>query len=280
MTGKAPIPHMPVGACDCHFHIFGPAARYPFAPDRSYTPPDALLPDFHLFQSRMGLTRSVIVQPSVYGFDNSCTLDALDALGKEARGVVVVNGSFTEADIAAMNARGARGVRFNLLFSGGPDAAEIERVADLIRPFGWHIQLLIDCRTLPQLAPSLRRTRLPLVFDHFGHIPAPLALASEGFGMLVELLREGLAWCKLSGAYRISEHRDAENCEPIAVALAEAARSRLVWGSDWPHPGYTNPEPGPVTLLQRLFDWLGDEAMQAVLVDNPAQLYNFGASDR
>lgn len=267
---------MPDGACDCHFHVFGPAARYPYAPGRAYTPPDAPLDAYRTFRAGLGLQRCVIVQPSVYGLDNSCTLDALDALGSDARGIVVLDDGFTEADIAAMHERGARGVRFNLLFPGGPDAALIGRVADLVRPFGWHIQLLIDCRDLPELAPALRATKLPLVFDHFGHVPAVDALRSPGFIMLLEMLRQGEAWCKISGAYRISREADATDCEELASALAEAGPSRLVWGSDWPHPGFPDPSPGPDVLLRRLFDWMGHDLATAILARNPADLYDFG----
>ena len=266
---------MPQGACDCHFHIFGPAAHYPYAPERAYTPPDALLDAYRAFQAERGLQRSVIVQPSVYGLDNACTLDALDALGSDARGIVVVDDSVSDGEIAAMHERGARGVRFNLLFPAGPDAALIGRVADRVRPFGWHLQFLIDCRNLPELAPALRATGLPLVFDHFGHLPASEAMDARGFASMLDMIRDGSAWCKISGAYRISQEAEAADCEPLALALAEAGPDRLVWGSDWPHPGFANPSPGPDVLLERLFEWMGDDLAAAILSRNPARLYGF-----
>jgi predicted TIM-barrel fold metal-dependent hydrolase len=220
----------------------------------------------------------VIVQPSVYGTDNRCTYDAVATSGGRWRGVAVVDASTNMQELRRLHDAGFRGVRINLLFKGGGLVMEIlEQVARLIAPFGWHVQLLIDGRDLPQLAPRLRRLPVRFVVDHMGHMPVKLGLAHPAFKTLLALVGEGNCWVKLSGAYRISTKPSPyEDAVPIAQALVEAAPERMVWGSDWPHPSFEGAMPVDATLLDLLARWVPESrTRQRILTTNPAELYDF-----
>jgi len=269
---------VPPNACDCHAHIFGPVEQYPLIPGRTYTPPPASIQAYQRMLSALGLDRAVIVQPSVYGTDNRCTYDAVAASGGKWRGIAVVGPSTNTHELRRLHDEGFRGVRINLLFKGGLAMEILEQVARLIAPLGWHLQLLIDGRDLPELAPRLRRLPVHFVIDHMGHMPAKLGLAHPGFTALFALAREGNCWVKLSGAYRISaQPYPYEDVAPIAKALVEAAPERMVWGSDWPHPSFQGAMPVDATLLDLLASWVPESrTRQRILSTNPAQLYDFG----
>ena len=269
---------VPPNACDCHAHIFGPVEQYPLIPGRTYTPPPASIQAYQRMLSALGLDRAVIVQPSVYGTDNRCTYDAVAASGGRWRGIAVVSPGTNTHDLQRLHDAGFRGVRINLLFKGGLAMEILEQVARLIAPLGWHLQLLIDGRDLPELAPRLRRLPVHFVIDHMGHMPAQLGLAHPGFAALLALAREGNCWVKLSGAYRISaQPYPYEDVAPIAKALVEAAPERMVWGSDWPHPSFQGAMPVDATLLDLLASWVPESrTRQRILSTNPAQLYDFG----
>src|ERR1039457_5210986 len=172
---------VPPNACDCDAHIFGPPEQYPFTPQRSYTPPPASIQAYERMLSALGLDRAVIVQPSVYGTDNRCTYDAVAASGRQWRGIAVVGPGTNTDDLRRLHDEGFRGVRINLLFKGGLAMEILEQVARLIAPLGWHLQLLIDGRDLPELAPRLRRLPVHFVIDHMGHMAAKLGVAPPGF---------------------------------------------------------------------------------------------------
>jgi predicted TIM-barrel fold metal-dependent hydrolase len=265
----------PDGACDCHFHVFGPLDRFPYKPDRSFTPSAATVEQYQALMRRLGLSRCVIVQPSVYGTDNACTEAALAALGDRARGVAVVPADVPEAEVARLDRAGFRGVRLNLLFKGGTSLDALERLAARLAPFRWHIQLLVDGTTLPKLAPRLCALPVPTVIDHMGHMPASLGADHPAFRALIRLLGEGHTWVKLSGAYRISEP-PFSGAAPIARALLAGAPTRCVWGTDWPHPAYDGPALDDLALLQLVPAWTGDAStIRRLMVDNPAELYRF-----
>jgi predicted TIM-barrel fold metal-dependent hydrolase len=266
----------PPDSCDCHAHIFGPAEQYSYVPGRSYTPPPASIQAYQRMLSALGMARAVIVQPSVYGTDNRCTYDAVAGSGGKWRGVAVVDASTDIHALQRMHDAGFRGVRINLLFKGGLVMESLEQVARLIAPLGWHVQLLLDGRDLPELAPRLRALPVPFVIDHMGHMPAQLGLAHPGFATLLTLVREGNCWVKLSGAYRITAKYPYEEAAPIAKALVEAAPERMVWGSDWPHPSFQGAMPVDATLLDLLASWVPEPlTFQRILTKNPAELYDF-----
>ena len=270
---------VPQGACDCHAHVFGPRERYPYTPERDYTPPEANLAAYRHMLKTLGTQRGVIVQPSVYGTDNTCTLEAVETLGEDCRAVVVVAPTVSEAELEAMHARGARGVRVNLLFRGGGTTVEdLARLAERIQPLRWHLQLLVDVSHFESLAAIVARLPVPVVIDHMGHMDAGLGVEHPGFQVLLEELSAGRVWVKLSAAYRLTRQAGYpyDDVGVLARALVTANPARLVWGSDWPHPRIHTSMPNDGDLLGLLADWAPDEEhRRRILVDNPASLYDF-----
>jgi predicted TIM-barrel fold metal-dependent hydrolase len=270
---------MPAGTCDCHFHVFGPAAQYSLAAGRAYTPPDASVAAYRKLASTLGIERAVIVQPSVYGLDNSRTLSAMQELGLPVRAVVVIDDTISDEELLDLHAKGVRGVRVNLIF-GGIAQATAERMAERIRDLGWHLQILANVATIPALRRWVAGLGLPVVFDHFGHAPTSAGVESPGFQALIDLVTDGLAWVKISAPYRISGLPNVpyQDVDPFAMALIKANPSRLLWGTDWPHPSIKQAVPNDGDLADLLLQWMPDISLaKLVLVDNPAALYGFGA---
>jgi len=273
----------PPGAIDCHAHIFGPVARYPFSPKRLFTPPDATLAQYRQLLATLGIARAVLVTPSVYGMDNERQLDTLVEMQGAWRGVAVVATDVAESELERLHRAGFRGVRVNLFAKSGLMLDDLEAIAARVSPLRWHVQLHADARTLPEIAARLRRLPVDVVFDHMGHIPAAAGVAHPGFSALLELMREGRFWAKLSAPYRLSELRYPWNdVVPFARALISAAPDRLVWGSDWPHPAVPGHMPANFVmpndgdLLDVLSLWADDPGVQRkILVDNPRRLYDF-----
>lgn len=276
MTGK-PRRRPPAGACDCHAHVIGAPARFPLSPDRGYTPPEAPLADYESALARLGLERAVIVQPSVYGYDNACTQEAVRALGQRGRGIAVLQPGASDAVLAELHDAGFRGVRFNLVTPGAPGAAGLEELAARVASLGWHVQLYVRAAALLELAPRLEALPCPVVIDHMGMPELKAGADQPGFRRLLELLVAGRAWVKLSGAYRVDpEGVGHAAAAPYAKALINAAPDRCVWGTDWPHTQWERNPPDDAQLLDQLADWAPADALwRAILVDNPARLYGF-----
>ena len=273
-TVRAPRQRLPAGSCDCHFHVFEDSARYPLGEPRSYTPTAATLDDFRRMNQAVGIERAVLVHPSVYGRDHRSFEDTLSLCGDWMRGVAVVYPDSSDEMIERWHRLGARGTRCNALFAGGAGLSDLPEIAARVRALGWHLQLLIDVAADPGAVARVADLGLPVVVDHFGHVPAQQALASPGFANLLALVREGRAWVKISGAYRISaQRRGFDDVAPLVHALWQANPRQLVWGSDWPHPAIQAPMPDDGDLADALFDWLGESERQQVLVDNPTRLY-------
>lgn len=278
---RAPRLAMPAGACDCHAHILGPAARHPYAAARVYTPPDCLLPAYQAMLSTLGLSRAVLVQPSVYGTDNTVMLQAIRAGGAGFRGVAVVDWAVGEAALEKLDAAGVRGVRVNVVDTRERKGAlPLRRIVDLaqqIAPLGWHLELLAHVDELPGLEDDLGDLPVDLVFGHLGYMKTAHGLEAPGFRALLRLLASGRSWVKLTGPYRISgEPMPHADVAPFAQALVEAAPDRVVWGSDWPHVMVKGEMPNDGDLADLLATWIPDEeARRRVLVDNPARLYGF-----
>jgi len=265
----------PEGATDCHMHIFGPFDKYPLSPGRGYTPPEASIAMYRAMCAAIGVSRTVVVQPSIYGTDNAVTLDAVAALGS-ARAVVVVDEAVTEAELRAMAARGACGVRFNAVSGNGTPLEQLEALAAKLRPLHWHLQFYCHAEQVLLLEPVLPRLGLPVVIDHMGGIQAGDGVASPAFQALLRLLRGG-AWAKLCG-YRSSAGHPYRDVHAMAQAMIAAAPERCVWGTDWPHPSLHTPEqvPDDGHLMDLLGEWAPDPGLRrAILVENPARLYGF-----
>lgn len=285
---------VPTGACDCHVHIFDPT-RFPYMANRVYTPPQALIEDLLDLHQALRMDRVVIVQPSVYGTDNSCTLDAVRKLGARARGVVVIDKDTSQSEIDEMAAAGARGIRLNLNTTpnGEIDSDGSKRMLDLaaekIHSRGWHVQFYTRLRVIAAIKSHIEQLPLPAVFDHFGGGRAAAGPDQEGFDALLDLVTSGRAYVKISGCYRISDAApNFSDAAPLARAFIAANPDRVIWGSDWPHPGSASGRalseivpPLAVNdglLLNQLPKWGADRTIrEKILVHNAARLYDFEA---
>lgn len=284
---------LPAGACDCHTHVFGPAGRYPWWEGRAYTPPDASIAQLSALHRHLGMERVVIVHPSPYGTDNRVTLDAIAAIGPGARGVAVVSPSITDAELVALDRGGMRGARVNLQTAGVSDPAAawtaIDATVRRIAPLGWHLQAFTSLPVIAAIEQRLGNLPIPLVIDHFGGLAAANGLAQPGFDALLRLVGAGRAYVKLSAAYRASAMTDAADLAPFAGALIAANPQRMLWGTDWPHPGSGHHRGGtgpsdvepfqPIddgAALERLRTWCRTPSdFEAILSANPARLYGF-----
>ncbi|MBL8834845.1 MAG: amidohydrolase family protein [Alphaproteobacteria bacterium] len=266
---------VPPGACDCHMHFYD--HRFPKAPTALLYPPEATPADYRAMRDRVGLSRLVVVQPSTYGFDNTCTMEGVAAFPGEARAVVVLRHDEPDSEYRRLTDAGARALRFFMLPGGTFGWDDLEPMAKRIAPFGWHLQLQLDGRLLPEFEARLRRLPCELVVDHNGKFLEPVAPDHPAMASLLRLLDTGRTWVKLSAPYETSKegpprYRDVGR---IARALARAAPERCVWASNWPHPGIV-PRPDDAALVDLLADWAPDErARTRILVDNPAKLYGF-----
>jgi 2-pyrone-4,6-dicarboxylate lactonase len=283
----------PPGSCDCHVHVFGPFDLYPLTRERSYTPPAAPVSDLLARMDRAGLDRAVIVQPSAYGTDNRRTLDAVRAHPDRLRAVVVIDGTESDAELERMHKAGARGVRLNLISAGGPRGTTVAelltRVAQRIRPLGWHIQIYADLDVIAVNAGTLQALGVDIVLDHMAKIDAHVGVAHPQFGALRRLLDGGRLWVKLSGVYRVSPelHGDAATAA-LARALIAINPERMVFGTDWPHLANhsrtASTEPPVIDyhpidygrLVSQVAEWTGDARVtRQILSVNAASLYGF-----
>jgi predicted TIM-barrel fold metal-dependent hydrolase len=288
---------VPPLACDCHTHIHGEMREFPMSPNRIYTPEPALPQEMAELHRALRMRRVVIVTPSVYGTDNSATLWGMKARGPDARGVAVIDEKTPESDLDAMARAGIRGIRINLATGGktaDPAAARkrFQDAAERSKSRGWHVQMYTTLDVVSAIKDLALASPVPVVFDHFARAQAALGVEQPGFADLVEVLRSGKAYVKISGAYRICKQApDYADAAPIARALIAANPQRILWGTDWPHPN-SDPLPGygamdvrpyfaieDGRLLNQLPAWAPDAATRkAILVDNPARLYGFAAT--
>lgn len=266
----------PPDACDAHCHIFGPAARYPYAPERRYTPPDSPKEKLRALHGHLGISRAVLVQASCHGADNRAMLDAIAGSKGAWRGVAMVGDDVTERELEALHAGGVRGVRFNFVrhLGGAPDPRVFQRTLAMIAPLGWHLVLHFDAEDIESHSDLFRGLRVPFIIDHMGRVEAGHGLEQKPFRMLLELMRNPLAWVKVSGPERISTTgKPFEDAMPFVAALAEAAPERVLWGTDFPHPNVkTMPNDGE--LVDLFAKAVPDEGLRRrILVENPSRLY-------
>ena len=269
----------PANACDCHMHIYDPA-RFPMPPSQRVAPMNAAVPQYRLLQQRIGTSRVIVVQPRNYAIDNRVTLDALKQFAPNVRGVAVLHPTVTDAELKTLNDAGIRGIRFSL---GDPATAAVtpdmvEPLAKRIADLGWHVQFNVEGRQIVELAEMLRRLPTPMVFDHLAN-PGPMGVDHPSHAIVRGLMDRGRTWVKLSGAYSNSRMGPPyPEATRIAQAFVKAAPERLVWGSDWPHPGVVavSDKPDDAFLFDLLAVWVPDEAMRnRILVQNPETLYGF-----
>jgi predicted TIM-barrel fold metal-dependent hydrolase len=272
---RAPRLRLPAGACDCHVHILGPESRYPYAGERRYTPPDATMEDYLATARRLGISRAVLVQPSVYGSDNRAILDALREQKMPLRGIAVVGDDVEDRALEEMSAVGVRGLR--LRPGKGSVAEQITRAAQRIAPLGWHAQLRIGAKDYVSLEPTLKRFPIDFVIDHIGQVPVDEGIDGPAFSAIRRIARNPRCWIKLSAPMRMSAQGfPYADVDPFVRALMEAGTDRLLWATDWPHTNLKQPAPDDADLVDLIERWMPDAALrQQILVDNPARLYRF-----
>jgi 2-pyrone-4,6-dicarboxylate lactonase len=272
---------LPPLSCDCHVHICGPASVYRYSPDRIYTPPDASLADYLKVLSMLGLERAILVQPSVYGTDNTVLIEALANAGPGLRGVAVVDHGISDKELERLNQVGIRGIRFNLVDVAEPKGImpleKMKHLGERIKPFQWHVELLVHVDDLPDFDESFAHFPVDIVVGHMGYMRPGKDASAPGFQALLRCLRAGRCWVKLTAPYRISsDDLPYGDVASIAQALVEAAPERMIWGSDWPHVMVKKQMPNDGVLCDLLADWIPDSDMRKrLLVDNPAKLYRF-----
>ncbi len=269
---------LPAGACDAHCHVFGPAARFPYSPDRSYTPPDAPVAELRRLHAQLGISRAVIVHASCHGTDMAVTLDAIASSGGAYRGVACVEDSIRDAELESLHAGGIRGIRFNFVkhLGGVPDLDVFHRLIARIKPLGWHVVLHFDAEDILTQQALLARIDIPFIIDHMGRVKAADGLEQRPFRLLLDLYRDNpLAWIKVCGSERVSVgKRPFRDAVPYAQALIAVDAARILWGTDWPHPNITKDMPNDGELVNLFAEICPDPALrQRILVDNPTRLY-------
>lgn len=277
---RKPAYQLPANACDSHCHVFGPAARFPYAPERKYTPPDAPLENLTRLHKTLGVERAVIVQASCHGTDNTAMLNAIAASDGRYRGVCNARSAFSNDEFERLHAGGIRGVRFNFVkhLGGAPDIDRMRSIVERVAPLGWHVEWHFDASDMLEYDQLFDEMPLPIVLDHMGRAPVADGLDQAPFQSLLKKFRENdNLWVKISGSERISlTGPPFEDAVPFARALVEAVPDRVIWGTDWPHPNISGTMPNDGDLVDLIPKMIEDEAnRQKVLVDNPARLFGF-----
>lgn len=282
-TLTRPTFQVPVGACDAHVHVFGPEHLYPRVAQPHYTLPDGNLSQLQSALTALDIQRFVIVQPSFYGTDNRCMLDALNAAGGRARGVAMVDDHVSDAALEAMHRMGVRALRLDLFLRSSLPTAElvayIQRSVKRVSALGWHVQFYTPGWVVRDLVPYLPDVESTFVIDHMGYMLESDGLSRRDFDRLLKAVAAGQGWFKLSGPYRLAKDGNYAKLQPLSRAIVEAVPDRVIWGSDWPHI----PEGGRDTgeLLNLLADWVPEkDARQRILADNPTRLFGFEGGSR
>lgn len=273
---RKPRVKLPAGATDAHCHVFGPGDRFPYAPNRRYTPKDAPKEALRALHDHLGVSRAVIVQASCHGTDNAAMLDCIASDPKRYRGVCIADDSFTDKDFEKLHQGGVRGVRFNFVkhLGGSPDMGVFMRILDRVKGLGWHVVLHLDAPDIVPLSSMIARLPLPFVIDHMGRVPAVAGVDQEPLRALVKLARLDNCWIKVCGAERI-DMPPYNRAAPIARILVEVNPERVLWGTDFPHPNPTH-ECDEADLVDLIPHYAVNERTQhRLLVDNPARLYGF-----
>jgi len=267
---------LPPNACDAHCHIFGPASKFPYHPDRAYTPPDAGKEALRKLHDFLGIERAVIVHASCHGVYMDATLDGIATSNGKYRGTSIVSPEITDKELQRYNAGGIRAVRFNFVkhLESVPEHSTVTRMADRIKDMGWHLVVHLDAENLVELSPLLRGLPVPFVIDHMARVKTNLGLEQPAFQTLLELMKDEKSWVKVSGPERLSVAGPPfTDAIPFAKALIQVAPSRILWGTDFPHPNVKH-MPNDGHLVDLLGMMAPDPAtLKTILVDNPTRLY-------
>jgi predicted TIM-barrel fold metal-dependent hydrolase len=279
---KAPHEKPPAGAWDTHAHIFGPAGKFPYAPGRGYTPPDAPVERYLSLLDRLGCAHGLIVQGNAHGYDNRVLLDALARFPDRLRGIAITDARIAPDTLRDWHKIGMRGLRFHLLeakpgYVRGVGLDVFAHFRRAMAELGWVAQFFCDYRMLSRTADRLRAIarEMPVIVDHYGMIDARCGVNEENFQALLRLVGEGHVHVKVSAPYRVSaRYPDYPDARPFHDALLAANPERLMWGTDWPHPSIpADVMPDDGHLLDLFFDWTpGADMRRTILVDTPARL--------
>jgi 2-pyrone-4,6-dicarboxylate lactonase len=271
---------LPPKATDCHAHVFGPQHRFSLLPKTHFVPHECLLPAYQDMLGAIGCERAVLVQPSVYGTDNSAIEEAMKSSDFELRGVAVVSETVTDNELERLHGLGFRGIRINTA-SGTPGLRleHARKLAERIKGLGWHMQFYVNFRTDPHFEEELAKLPITIVIDHFGRILTSQGLESPAFQAVLRLLERDNCYAKLMGPYFISDSvPDYPDILPFAQAMINTAPERVVWGSDWPHASAREKMPNDGDLVDMLAEWASDEKQRhRILVENPQTLYGFSS---
>jgi 2-pyrone-4,6-dicarboxylate lactonase len=267
---------LPPGACDVHFHVFGPHAKHPFAEKRSYTPADAPKEALFALHQHLGIERGVVVQSAAHGFDNSAAAELIATKPDRYRGVALIAVNTDKNELRRLYALGFRGVRFNYMkhLGEGTPIEDVMAFATRLTDDPWHLQIHMDSSLIGEMTPALRRSPIPLVIDHMGRVDATLGLSQEPFRKLLELMKDKNVWVKVSGCERASRQPSPwKDAIPFARKLVEEFGERTLWGTDWPHPNLKEiPDDG--VMVDNLAEIAPSEKQRhALLVDNPSRFY-------
>jgi D-galactarolactone isomerase len=266
----------PPGACDCHMHAYEPG--YPLAPTAVAEAPPGPLAEYLKIRDRLGLTRTVVVQPTAYGADNSCTLAVIAALGPRARGVAMVTGEETDGELERLAQGGVTGFRFRTFPGGVLPWERLDRMAARAQELGWHTDIEMDGRTMPEHEAALARLPGTLVIDHIGKFLEPVPLDHPAVAVLMRLIGSGRIYVKITSPYDSSRSGppDYADLAPLVAALVRAAPERLIWATNWPHAALgAGKRPDDGAWLDLMRQWMPDDVRRKMLVDNPAALHGF-----
>jgi 2-pyrone-4,6-dicarboxylate lactonase len=276
---RTPVFKMPPNSCDAHCHVFGPGDKFPYAAERSYTPPDAAREKLKELHERLGVERVVLVQASCHGVDNSAMLDAIAHNKENYRGVCMASDSYSNDEFERLHEGGVRGVRFNFVkhLGGTPDIEQMKKVVDRVKPLGWHLVIHVDAADLIEFEDLFASIDMPKVIDHMGRVPTSGGIHQQPFQILLNFMEREDFWVKVCGSERISQAGPPfYDAIPYAQALIHVAPDRILWGTDWPHPNIKEHMPNDGDLVDLVPLFALDETLQKkVLVDNPARLYGF-----
>lgn len=277
-TCKTPAPALPVGAWDCHAHVYGPFDRYPLAADAAYQPTEATFSSLRALHAKLGIERGVLVQAVPYGRDHSVILDAIAASEGHYCGVALIDDEISEDELLALHAGGIRGVRFNLMshLRAPSDPVRYVDLASRVAPLGWHVLVHGQGTQALSLVDNLAKIDVAVVIDHMARPDLTEAIGDASDAALLAALASSNVWIKLSGVDRAMGGKAGpwDRAVEYTLRLLEAAPDRAIWGSDWPHPNVSGPVPDDAQLLAfALAVCNSTETAQALFVDNPARLY-------
>jgi len=267
----------PPGTVDTHMHVFGPYDKFPLAEGRGYTCPPATVAAYDKLKASVGIDACVIVHGSANGRSLDCTTDALKQWGDKARGVAVLPPDVTDAELRRLHDVGYRATRLTNALKGGVPLDHLETMAAKVKPLGWHIQVYTaGADEMAAIAPRLAKLPVDVVIDHMGNVRAPHGADHPGFRALLDLVRGGRCWVKLSAAYRLTpKPAPWSDVTPLAKALIALRPDRMLWASDWPHVmAWDFPMPDDAAILDWALEWgVGEKGIRQILVDNPRRLF-------